>query len=116
MYSIKEKATLYDYARMCEFYDDCSICPLEEFPCHMFISKNTDKANEIILKWCEEHPVETRRDRLLKTFPNAKIDNCGILIFCPRWVDKDFKCNRERLSCDACEKEYWFAEVEENDK
>lgn len=25
---IKEKATLYDYVRICEFYDDCRICPL----------------------------------------------------------------------------------------
>lgn len=118
-----EKATIYDYARMCKvFKNDCSICPMSidnngtNELCVKLVMKFPDKANEIILKWCEEHPVETRRDRLLKTFPNAKIDNCGIPIFCPRWVDKDFKCNRERLSCDACEKEYWLAEVEENDK
>lgn len=113
-------ATLYDYARMCRTYDTCHYCPLSHCNnglnqvCGDLTRKHPDKANEIILKWCEEHPVETRRDRLLKMFPNAKIDNCGIPIFCPRWVDKDFKCNRERLSCDACEKEYWLAEVDEN--
>lgn len=115
---MKEKATIYDYARMCRTYHtNCPACPMWNEVCTFCFMDNTqvDKANEIILKWCEEHPVETRRDRLLKTFPNAKIDNCGIPIFCPRWVDKDFKCNRERLSCDACEKEYWLAEVKNNE-
>ena len=114
-------ATIYDYARMCKAHRLCGDCPVtlnnnnSNLQCMTFVARYPDKANEIILKWCEEHPVETRRDRLLKTFPNAKIDNCGIPIFCPRWVDKDFKCNRERLSCDACEKEYWLAEIGEND-
>lgn len=106
-----EKATIYDYARMCKSYDDCSICPLGKTTCHLLISKDPDKANEIILKWCEEHPVKTRQSELLKMFPNAKIDNCGTSILCPRWVDKDFKCNRQRLCCTECCKEYWLAEV-----
>ncbi len=108
---MKEKATIYDYARMCKSYDDCSICPLGKTTCHLLISKDPDKANEIILKWCEEHPVKTRQSELLKMFPNAKIDNCGTSILCPRWVDKDFKCNRQRLCCTECCKEYWLAEV-----
>lgn len=108
-----EKATIYDYARMCKSYDDCSICPLGKTTCHLLISKDPDKANEIILKWCEEHPVKTRQSELLKMFPNAKIDNCGTSILCPRWVDKDFKCNRQRLCCTECCKEYWLAEVDE---
>lgn len=118
-----EKATIYDYARMCKGNkNNCAQCPLNSCMngtylfCQEFVASTPDKANEIILKWCEKCPAETRQDRLLKIFPNAKIDNCGTLIFCPRWVDKDFKCNRERLSCDACEKEYWLAEVEKNDK
>lgn len=117
-----KQATINDYARMCkENTPKCSKCPLNSsnngtgITCSAFINHYPDKANEIILNWCEERPVETRKDRLLKTFPNAKIDNCGIPIFCPRWVDKDFNCNRKRLSCDACEKEYWLAEVDENE-
>lgn len=116
-----KKATIYNYARLCQkhtsYTGSCKECPLDGhktgFSCIYLMRNEPDKANEIILNWCKEHPVETRQDRLLKIFPNAKIDNCGTLIFCPRWVDKDFKCNRERLSCAACEKEYWLAEVDE---
>lgn len=114
-----KKATIYDYVRMCKTVCKCENCPLYidhngiYVGCEELIEDYTDKANEIILNWCKERPVETRQDKFLKIFPNAKIDNCGTLIFCPRWVDKDFKCNRKRLSCDACEKEYWLAEVEE---
>ncbi len=115
-----EKATIYNYVRMCKAESkNCSNCPLSHhqngsgWGCEMFMEKFPDKANEIILNWCKEHPVETRQDRFLKMFPNAKIDNCGIPILCPRWIDKDFKCNRQRLCCTECEKEYWLAEVEE---
>lgn len=112
-----EKATIYDYARMCNSYDVCNECPLYHRNCGIkkgcddIIIDEPDKADEIILKWCEEHPVKTRQSELLKMFPNAKIDNCGTSILCPRWVDKDFKCNRQRLCCTECCKEYWLAEV-----
>lgn len=110
------KATIFDYARMCRFYDDCSICPLGKTTCHLLISENPDKANEIILKWCEEHPVETRQDRFLKMFPNANICR-GCLEISPCIVDiRQFgseKCGTK--SCAKCRKEYWLAEVEEND-
>lgn len=116
-----KKATIFDYARMCKKMSNCDDCPLgrnkneENLDCEDFVVEEVDKANEIILKWCKEHPVETRQDRFLKIFPNAKIDNCGTSILCPRWVDKDFKCNRQLLCCAECCKEYWLAEVKENE-
>lgn len=117
---VNEKASVYDYARMCRVnIPKCNYCPLNSnnnglnLACSNLIKKHTDKANEIILKWCEEHPVETRQDRFLKMFPNAKIDNCGTSILCPQWVDKDFKCNPQTLCCDECCREYWLAEVDE---
>lgn len=109
------KATIYDYMKLCKSFNTCGSCPLFAF-CSAKVERfDADKANEIILNWCEEHPVETRQDRFLKIFPNAKIDNCGTSILCPRWVDKDFKCNRQRLCCAECCKEYWLAEVKENE-
>lgn len=114
---MNEKATIFDYARMCKAMKDCEVCPLNAFKCSCLkaIQEFPDKANEIILKWCKEHPFETRQDRFLKMFPNAKIDNCGTSILCPRWVDKDFKCNRQLLCCAECCKEYWLAEVDKNE-
>ena len=118
-----EKATIYDYARMCRtHHTDCSDCPMCNEVCTFFMDNDNtqiDEVNEIILKWCKEHPIKTRQSELLKKFPNAKIDNCGTSILCPQWVEKDFKCNLQSLCCGGlpcseCRKEYWLAEVEEN--
>ena len=58
-----EKATIYEYARMCKTYHtNCPNCPMWNEVCTFCIMDNTqvDKANEIILKWCKEHPIKTR--------------------------------------------------------
>ncbi len=83
-----EKATIYDYARMCKFYGECNNCPFNYEKthcgtCNIFMGKHPDKANEIILKWCKEHPVETRQDRFLKIFPNVKKYDNGVVAACP---------------------------------
>lgn len=113
-----EKATIYDYARMCKFYDDCNDCPLF-LKCGALIAEETDKANEIILKWCKEHPVETRQDRFLKMFPNTKINSDGIIMISPctleggETIPKNFPCSPCTDDCVECRKEYWLAEVDE---
>ena len=123
MDKINKKATIYDYVRMCSKYSEsCEECPLnynntkDEAYCQDFMINNPDKANEIILKWCEEHPVETRQDRFLKMFPNANICR-GCLEISPCNVDiRQFdseKCGTK--SCAKCRKDYWLAEVDENE-
>lgn len=123
---MNEKATLYDYARMCEGMDDCIHCPLcmgnngTKEICNYFVRAYPDKANEIILNWCKEHPVETRQDRFLKMFPNAKLSSDGLVSICAQGCDKSWNCklnidanNIENIDCTDCMKEYWLAEVEE---
>lgn len=111
-----EKATIYDYARMCKFYNDCKICPLgrdnnrKGITCDYIVRVYPDKANEIILKWCEEHPVETRQSKFLEMFPNARKDADGILCTCPQFANKDFPCQEKEKCCSDCCKEYWLAE------
>ena len=120
-----EKATIFDYVRMCSApkYDtqpECRNCPLSSYnnclgePCGKFLRDHPDKANEIILKWCKEHPIKTRQDRFLKMFPNAKRDNYGTIKFCPKKINIRFVCNRLK-ACEDCRKEYWLAEVDENE-
>ena len=118
---MKEKATIFDYARMCESAQNCDDCPLGishtgwEHSCDYMIRTYPDKANEIILNWCKEHPVETRHDRLLKIFPNVLI-KYGQVDICPEKFDMDFrksvKCD-DYTNCCKCKKDYWLAEVEE---
>ena len=112
-----KKATIYDYARMCKSYDRCKNCPLgfKNAACGEAMWNNPDKANEIILDWCKEHPLETRQDRFLKMFPNAEmLDGC--LKICPEelgCVEENEMCSM--YSCDECREKYWLAEVSEKD-
>lgn len=123
-----EKASVYDFARICKvFKNDCGICPMSiannganEF-CAKFVTKHPGKANEIILKWCKEHPVETRQDRFLKIFPNAKTDSDGVIDIAPcaietgRYDMTTLSCTMsyKYTNCAQCRKEYWLAEVDE---
>lgn len=117
---MKEEATIFDYARMCKNAKTCDDCPLglningANIACSYLIREIPDKANEIILNWCKEHPIETRQDRFLKMFPNAQKLNTGILSICPKTVDVTLDINCER-PCSGCYKNYWLAEVKENE-
>ena len=116
---MKEKATIFDYARMCKNITECKDCPLgtknngEGITCSFLMTKAPDKANEIVLKWCEEHHIKTRQSEFLKMFPNAKINPNGFITCCPQKVDKTVFCEGKR--CLACMKAYWLAEVDENE-
>lgn len=119
---MKEKATIFDYARVCKHYGCyCEDCPLgsentEAYCyCDELVVEEPAKANEIILNWCKEHPVETRQDRFLKMFPNAPKMGNGLLEICPRRIDTKYEVDSCGRPCDECYKAYWLAEVEENE-
>ena len=50
------KATIFDYARMCKNITECEDCPLgvrnngKSIACSFLMREDPDKANEIILK------------------------------------------------------------------
>ena len=114
----KEKATIYDFARMCGkyHYTNCEECPMWDEKCNLRMMDDTelDKANEIILNWCKEHPVKTRQDKFLKMFPNADL-SFNYIDICPSAVDKHLigKTICAGGNCSECKKEFWLAEVEE---
>ena len=117
-----KKATIYNFSRLCRAQKNkCENCPMSadnngaDKLCLTLVTKYPDKANEIILKWCEEHPVETRQDRFLKIFPNARVDTNGILDVCPKIVNINNKCTAPVKKCGECCKKYWLAEVDENE-
>lgn len=124
---MNEKATIYDYTRMCKKHKNCRDCPLGialngmKVVCLDLIKEYTDKANEIILNWCKEHPVETRQDRFLKMFPNTMKDE-DVINIDPCVVDETlhlaspcWECAKKSNveDCEECRRKYWFAEVEE---
>lgn len=114
-----EKATIYDYAKMCKFYDDCQECPVfykqteTGLSCEEFIRNFPSKANEIILNWCKEHPVKTRQDKFLEMFPNVELVDGGVINICPNTIDCQYGADCSKLTCKECRKDYWLAEVDE---
>ena len=114
-----EKATIFDYARMCKTVGDCAGCPMSlrnngtnEF-CSTLLQYHTDKANEIILKWCKEHPIKTRQSEFLKIFPNAVTNGNGRLSICPKNLDRNYGCELKPNACGECMDNYWLAEVDD---
>ena len=117
-----EKATIFDYARMCKTVGDCAGCPMSlsnngtnEFCCTL-LQCHPDKANEIILKWCKEHPIITRQSKIQKIIPNLVLNDNGCLDICPNVIDGQYGAYCTRLTCKECKKKYWLAEVDEHDK
>lgn len=109
---MNEKATIYDYARMCKSVKRlCSTCPLKRLmlngdPCSTILYSRADEANEIILNWSKEHPIKTRQSEFLKQFPEARISDKGVLEVCPKSIYSYIKCPKNS-SCEKCCESYW---------
>lgn len=119
---MKKQATAFDYARMCTKVGECSKCPIDRAndngahmwtgSCDNFIMEHRDEANEIILKWCEEHPAKTRQDKFLEIYPNANVRD-GIVRVCPSDIESSHHCQSPKCECLDCLRNYWLAEVDE---
>lgn len=98
----------------------CKDCPIGidnngvETNCRKLESYYPEKAVEIIEQWAAEHPKKTRQSEFLKTFPNAKLGDSGILWFFPCDIDTSYKHSKEcdNVQCWDCRKKYWLAEVD----
>lgn len=112
------KENLFEmYARMCRSYRDCRDgCGMYEegvllkLSCRTFIAEHPDKAKEIVEKWAKEHPMKTRQAVFLELYPNAALDEDGVLNVHPCDIDKGFICYGREM-CEECRKEYWGGEA-----
>ena len=119
------------YSRMCHYFDrlngNCANprdgCPLENVGngCNMLdIADRADEAVAAVEQWAKEHPVKTRQSELLKIFPKCNVDEKGVLLICPVYVDPT-RC-REYTGgnytsifptlCDKCRRDFWLQEIE----
>ena len=128
---MKPKDFVKEFSRMCGNYkhrnidNRCVGCPMEENDClqgavfDVNRPENFAKAYDIVAKWSDEHPVKTRQSEFLKIFPKTAVRD-GVIFLCPKLTrqtlagtDSILRC--ERNDCAKCRREYWLAEVTDND-
>lgn len=80
--------------------------------------KSIEETISEVEQWAKDHPVKTRQSEFLKIFPRAKVRD-GVISLCPQFycitiLGTDFTgCNPN--DCAKCLREYWLAEVTDND-
>lgn len=107
---MERKATIYDFVRMCNYScGNCSVCPFdvtEWNSCVALMQDNPKKYNDILLKWCDEHPVKkkTYKQDFLEKFPNAKQCHPGRPALCRGDIygNRIQVCDTHRANCTAC--------------
>ena len=107
--------------RMCKSQGDtCRGCKLsneDEDPC--YLNKTAPEyCVTVVEQWVKEHPVKTRQSEFLKQWPEALLDNNGIINVNPCWLLKHHRdgagdCTNWEKGCGECRREFWLAEVEE---
>lgn len=101
-------ASIKDLKRMCNYYDECDVCPLGNSRCHYVVSSLPDNADNIVDKWVQENPVKTYAMDFFEKFPNAPRSSDGIPQTCWGHVYGDGKyCSSN--DCTEC----WNREMKE---
>ena len=98
---IEERDRMYEIAR-----EAPSLCYRHE--------KSAEEIVREVEEWSAAHPVKTRQSVFLEQYPQADIDNTGLLILCPKRISADIRgtadCMRQR--CSDCRRKFWMQEVE----
>ena len=66
-------------------------------------------------QWSKEHPYKTRQSVFLEQWPEAELDNNGVIALCPSRVSTVYRNNVgpcAELKCSNCRREFWMQEVE----
>lgn len=116
---------LEETRRMCRFFSHvaCVGCPalINRQNC-MFAdvivnygTKTTD-AVAIVEEWSAAHPHKTRQSTFLERYPEARLDEYGVLRFCPSDISAAHRdsggCGYPEQRCTDCRRKFWMQEVE----
>lgn len=111
----EDKATIYEYARLCKSKKSCDKCPLgyentgEFVSCIDYLKAYPKEANKIILHWAKNYPKQKENYQPFTPCPQI----------CPLRFAKEDKCQDilKRLflpldtSCTECREEYWSTDI-----
>ena len=111
---------LMERKRLCGSYSGCVGCPFGAAECVFRDMTSEDDCERIVTaveQWSKEHPRKTRQSVFLKQYPEAEIDEKGVVGLCPMFIsaahrDSDGDCNCPEKLCRDCFREFWMQEVE----
>lgn len=75
-----------------------------------------ESAVKIVEEWAAAHPPKTRQSVFLSHYPNAEVDEDGVLKVCPKVVEGPNYMDSHRcglVPCAVCHKAYWSVAVKE---
>lgn len=107
---------LQERERMCRAHNNCVSCPLTGLSCGGILNVDAERVVGAIEEWSAEHPPKTRQSVFLSHYPNAEVDEDGVLKVCPKVVEGSGYINSSTcgcMPCAACHKAYWSVEVKE---
>lgn len=82
----------------------CKGCPLSEKfigICLVWCVKHPEEAIAVVEQWANEHPRQTRQSEFLKHYPNARLDNNGVVDIPPCRMKGTSATSRNAGSCRA---------------
>lgn len=106
--------------RMCEsFGAGCIGCPAyNESRCVVSSASTLDAKEQVAMveDWSAAHPRKTRQSAFLENYPEATLDEYGVLRFCPSDISAAHRysegCGYPEQRCTDCRREFWMQEVE----
>ena len=107
-----------EFRRMCDAHASCESCPAEECECQLLEHMAEDtKIVAIVEGWSAAHPRKTRQSVFLEQYPEARVDDVGVLRVCPAIVSAAHRgdeggCSDTSKECATCRCEFWMQEVE----
>lgn len=67
-------------------------------------------------EWSAAHQRKTRQSAFLERYPEARLDEYGVLRFCPSDISAAHRdsggCGYPELRCTDCRRKFWMQEVE----
>lgn len=84
---------------------------------HAINDYNT-KAEAVVAEveqWSKEHPRKTRQSVFLEHYPDAKIDDDGVIAICPTAFSSAYRDDIGKcawVTCSKCRSEFWSQKVE----
>lgn len=102
--------------RMCKSSSDCTKCEYHGDTCDNAIEL-FEKTVAVVEQWSLEHPRKTRQSVFLEQYPEASIDEFGVLGMCPFLISTSHRgahggCAHIDVKCTDCRREFWMQEVE----